>query len=132
MRGNARNNNSSRQHQVVVQSKGKNTFNIITAKTAFAKANITWKLVYEEVDYIDLIHKSVPSMKHHLEVYREKWRAVKCNMSLHAIFEKAADPSVVSDPPAVFVSEQMELYEDIDIDELLKLTVDQLVNRIES
>ena len=64
------------------------------------------------VDYIDLIHKSVPAMKHHLEEYREERRAVKFNMSLHVIFEKAADPSVVSDPPAVLVSEQMEFYKD--------------------
>ena len=38
----------------------------------------------------------------------------------------------MSDPPAVLVSEQMELYEDTDIDVVLKLTADQLVNRIES
>ena len=91
--------------------------------------------MYEEnegVDNIDLIHKCVPAMKHHLEEYREERRAAKFNTSLHVTFERGADPSVVSDPPAVLVSEQMEFYKDTDIDELLKLTADQLVNRIES
>ena len=50
-----------------------------------------------KTDYIDLVHKFVPVMKHyHLEEYREERRAVKFNMSLHVIFEKAADPYVVS------------------------------------
>ena len=55
-----------------------------TAKTAFAKANITWKLVYDEnegVDYIDLIHNSVPAMKHHLDKYQEERRALKFTLS---------------------------------------------------
>ena len=49
-------------------------------------------------------------MKHHLEESQEERRAVKFNTSLHVIFEKVADPSVVSDLPAVLVSEQIELY----------------------
>ena len=52
-------------------------------------------------------------------------------MSLH-VFEKAADLSVVSDPPAPWVSEQMALHEDADINDHLNLTADQLVNRIEA
>ena len=67
-------------------------------------------------------------MKH----YREVRRAVKFNISLHVIFKKAADSSLVSDSSAVLVSEQMDLYEDTDINELLKRTAAQLVNRIES
>ena len=91
--------------------------------------------MYEEndgVDYIDLINKSVPAMKGHLEEYQQQRRACKFNMSLHVLFEKAADPSVVSDPPVVLISEQMELYEDTDVNELLTTTSEQLANRIET
>ena len=53
-------------------------------------------------------------------------------MSLHINCEKATDASIVTDPPAVIVSEYMEVYEYTDVGEKLKLTAEQLVNRIET
>ena len=53
-------------------------------------------------------------------------------MSLHINFEKATAASIVTDPPVVLVSEQMEVYDDTDVDETSKITVEQLINRIES
>ena len=51
-------------------------------------------------------------------------------MSLHINFEKATDASTVTYPPVVLVSEQMEV--DEDTDETLKITAEQLINRIEA
>ena len=48
------------------------------------------------------------------------------------MFEKVADPSLVSDALVVLISEQMEFYEDTDIDEVLKITSEKLVNLIET
>ena len=36
-------------------------------------------------------------------------------MALHIKFEKAAEPSIVTDPPIVLVTEQFKVYEDTDI-----------------
>ena len=60
-------NNNIHQHQVEVESQG-------SERLQFARANITWQLAYEENegDYIDVIHRSVPVMKHHLEDYQEE------------------------------------------------------------
>ena len=38
-------------------------------------------------------------------------------MGLYIKFEKAADPSIATDPPIVLVTEQYEVYEDTDIKE---------------
>ena len=53
-------------------------------------------------------------------------------MSLHVKFEQAVDPSIVTVPPVVLVTEQFEVYEDTDIPELLKICSEQLQNRIDS
>ena len=111
----------------------KNAFNIFTTKTAFSRANITWKLIYEDndgVDYIDLI-KSVHAVKSNLIDYQQERRSCKFNMCLHVNFEKAADHTVVTEPPVALVTKQMEMYEHTDIHEVLIICSEQLVNRIE-
>ena len=79
-----------------------------------------------------LIDASTRAMQRHLDRYRQAHQALKFNMSLHANFEKAADPSIVTIPPAVFVTEQFEVYADTDIEDLLREASKQLQNRIES
>ena len=111
-----------------------NNFDIAIAQTAFAKAAITWKLKYPRNDgaeYINLLNQSVTAMKGHITQYHQERHALKFNMSLHVNFEKATDPEVTTEPPIVFVSEQMEVYENTDIDELLTICSEQLQNRIE-
>ena len=56
-------------------------------------------------------------MEGHILRYQQKHLALKFNMALHIKFEKAADPSIVTDPPIVLVTEQFEVYEDTDIKE---------------
>ena len=80
----------------------------------------------------DLLNISAATMDGHILRYQQKYLAFKFNMALHIKFEKAADPSIVTDPPVVLVTEQFEVYEDTDIKELLYLCSLQLQNRVES
>ena len=45
-----------------------------------------------------------------IEHFKKTNFAIKFNMALRIVFEKATDPDVVSDPPVVLPSEQFELY----------------------
>ena len=112
-----------------------NNWKIFKASTAFSNANITWQLKYKENEsedgYIDLLDASVATMDRYLQRYRTKRRIFKFNMSLHVNFEKAVDPSIVTTPPAVLVTEQFEVYPDTDIKECLEECSHQLQNRIE-
>ena len=108
-------------------------FTIRKAKTAFANATITWKLKYPKNDgSVELLKSSVNAMESKLEQYREDERALKFSMSLHVNFEQAVDSSIITNPPVVLLSEQFEVYADSDIDEILKVTFNQLTNRIET
>ena len=81
---------------------------------------------------MDLLARSAAVMKRHIIRDQQQRHALKFNMSLYIIFEKATDASIVTEPPVVLVSEQMEVYEDTDVDETLKLTAEQLVNHVET
>ena len=81
---------------------------------------------------MDRIDESTRAMENHLDQYRRERRALKFNTSLHANFEKAVDPSIVTIPSAVLVTEQFEVYADTDIEDLLHEASKQLQNCIES
>ena len=92
------------------------------------KSHITWKLIYEDndgIDYIDLTNKSVHAMKSNLIDYQQERRACKFNISLHINFKKAADPTVVTELPVVLDTEQTEMYEYTEIQELLTICSEQ-------
>ena len=77
-----------------------------------------------------MIDPSVRAMEYQLHQYREEHHALKYNMSLHIVFEQATDPSTITEPAVVLVSEQFEVYADTDITELLQETSKQLQNRV--
>ena len=111
------------------------SFKITKTQTAFANATTTWKLAFNEnngADYTELLARSIAAMKGHITKFRQKRHALKFNMSLYINFEKATDASIVTDPPVVLVSEQMEVYEGTDVDDTLKITAEQLINLIET
>ena len=89
---------------------------------------IQWKQLFQllplRVEYADLIGNSVKAMKYRYNGTNKSRRAKACkfNMSLHVIFENATDSSIVMEHPIVLVSEQMEVYEDTDIDKLLSIS----------
>ena len=53
-------------------------------------------------------------------------------MSLHVVFEQATDPSIITEPAVVLVSEQFKLYADTNINEILQEASKQLKNRVET
>ena len=66
--------------------------------------HVTWKLKYKENDgenFVELLDASTVAMDDYLLQYRQKRHALKFNMSLHAVIEKAID----SDPPIVLAME---------------------------
>ena len=82
--------------------------------------------------YTELLARSIAAMKEQVIKFLKKQHALNFNMSLHINFEKATDASIITDPPVVLVSEQREVYEDTDVDETLKITTEQLIDRIET
>ena len=67
-------------------------FEIETVKTAFKSAAVTWRIKYqehEETDIINLLQTSIFTVKSNLIKYRGLKNALKFNMALHAVFEKA-------------------------------------------
>jgi len=111
------------------------TFKIVLTSTAFRNANLTWKLKYAANtphNVTNLLDVSTMAMRNKLLTYQHKRRALKFNMSLHAIFEKATDARITTDPPAYFTTDQYELYEGTNIDELLAMCSIQLASCVES
>jgi len=109
-------------------------FRIETVKTAFKNAAITWKLVYdqyEDKDIIQILHGSVLSIENNLLKYRKSKNALKFNVALHAVFEKAADSSILTEPPVCLVSEPFEVYADTSVKFCLERAFNQLLNFIE-
>ena len=103
-------------------------FNVTKIKTAFKNATVTWQLKYSSNNgSMDLI-----GMEYQLYQYREDEKALKFNMSLHIVFEQATDPSIITEPAVVLVSEQFEVYADTSINEALQEISKQLKNRVES
>ena len=110
-------------------------FKIMTTQTAFSRASVTWKLKYKDNDAEDthnLLDMSTAAMEGHIRRYQQKRQALKFNMVLRVMFEQATDPSIVTNPAVPLLTEQFEVYEDTDVDELLNLCSLQLQNRIES
>ena len=64
--------------------------------------------------------------------FQKENKALKFNMSLHLIFEKATDPYVITDPPVCLVTEQLEMYEGTNLLELLDFVKKQLINQIDT
>ena len=69
-----------------------------------------WKIKFTNSDrdtnFADEIQDAVNRTIEKLQQSRKENHAIKINMALHVVFEKATDPSVVSDPPVVLPSEQ--------------------------
>ena len=109
-------------------------FKIETVKTAFKKAAITWTIKYgkhEEEDIINLIDASIFTVESNLLKYRGTKNALKFIMTLHAMFEKTADSTILTDPPVCSVSEPIEVYPDTDVKECLDNVYKQLLNYID-
>ena len=110
------------------------TFKVHKTSTAYSNATTTWELIYKEndgLDYAELLKRSVFAMKDYIKRIKLSQHALKFNMSLHVNFEKATDPSIKTEPPVVLVTEQIEMYEHTNLDDVLKTLGDQLINRIE-
>ena len=70
-------------------------------------------------------------MKQKIIAWQLKKKAIKVSMALHLIFEKATNPSETTIPPVVLPSEQLEVYADTNICDIMNMLKRQLHNRIE-
>ena len=112
---------TSENPQMVINKKIKlsnDGFEIETVKTAFKSAAITWRIKYrehEETDIINLLQSSIFAVKSNLIKYRGLKNALKFNMALHAVSEKAVDPAVKTFLSVCLVSEPFEVYDDTNV-----------------
>ena len=59
-------------------------------------------------------------------------KALKFDMALHVIFEKATSQDIKTDPPVCLVSEQLEVYADTNLSKLFDFVKKQLVDQIDT
>ena len=113
----------------------KSKYNIYVTKTAFKNAAITYQIKYnsgnDENNFILQINESIDAMYNRIDNFLKENKALKFNMTLHVIFEKATDSSIITKPPVCLVSEQMEIYYETNILEHLDFVKKQLLNQIE-
>ena len=62
---------------------------------------------------------------------RTQTKRLEFTMSIHVVFEKAADPEVKTEPPVVLTTEPSIIYLATDIDHCLESTADELLELIE-
>ena len=113
--------------------KRKSNYNIQTTKTAFKKAAVTYKIEYGDNtnNLTREIEHSVDAMTSRIKQFRIKNKALKFSMSLHLIFEKATDSSILTIPPVCLTTDQLEMYQNTNLLELLDFVKKQLINQIE-
>ena len=114
--------------------KRKSNYTICITKTAFKNAVITYTIKYSdnETPFLQEINESVDAMSSKIIKFQKINKALKFNMTLHVIFEKATDEDVKTEPPVCLVSEQLEVYADTNLPELLDFVKKQLIDQIDT
>ena len=78
-----------------------------------------------------VLKDGVGDLKETVERELEQKRALKITVALHVIFRQSADPSFLTEPPAVFNTSPVEVLAATDIDEALDAIREQLLKKIE-
>ena len=93
-------------------------FRIAIHSRVFSGAGVTYRLRYGNhniANYEETLQNSITSYLSRITNFLRTNRALKYNMAFHVVLEKSTDPDVVTDPPVVLVSEQLEVYANTDI-----------------
>ena len=120
---------------------------ITKMSSAFQGACVSWRLEFPEIrinsDPLEtdashganvqkLLEDAAGKMQNYILRYQRRQEPIKLNMSIHLDFMQATDESIVTFPPVVLVTDQQEVYQDTNVNELLKTCATQLDNRIMS
>ena len=113
--------------------------------SAFQGACVSWRLEFPEIrsngeaadgshgaNVQKLLEDSTGKMRDYILRYQRARKPIKFNMAIHVDFMQATDESIVTFPPVVLVTDQQEVYQDTDVEELLKTCAEQLGDRIVS
>ena len=111
------------------------TFAVDVVKCALQDSACKLKIDYpedlEEADILITLYTSIHAMKSTIRQYQQKQKTLKVQMVLQAVFVKAVDPTVTTDPPVELTSELFEVYADTDISECLEKIYKQILNYID-
>ena len=80
---------------------------------------------------LDVLKDAILDLKATIEQELEKKRALKIIVALHVNFHQSADLAFLTDPPAVFNSEPVEVLAATDLDEALHAIFESLLKMIE-
>ena len=107
-------------------------YKIVKTATAFNNAAVTWKLKFssEDINFMEDIEEGVNALKDKIVDAQTKFHSIKISMALHAIFEKASDNSIKTNPPAVIPTDQIEIYDDTNIDDVTDMVIRQITTGI--
>ena len=110
----------------------KGDFTIAKLRSAFNGAVQTWRISFNEAnDIISQLKDAILAMKGPISSYRHQRVALKFTMAIHAVFVKATDSTVITDPAICLVSQPFQIYSDTDINNQLLNAYKQLLNDID-
>ena len=120
---------------------------ITKMSSAFQGACVSWRLEFPEIrinsdpfetdashgaNVQKLLEDAAGKMQNYILRYQRRREPIKLNMSIHLDFMQATDNSIVTFPPVVLVTDQQEVYQDTNVNKLLKTFAMQLGDRIMS
>ena len=109
-----------------------NVFHKFKLRSAFNGTAQSWRITLNRssIDVISTLKDAILSMEDTLNQFRYERIALKFTMALHAVFVKANDPFITTDPSICLVSQPFEVYMDTRIEDQLMNAYKQLLNEI--
>ena len=80
---------------------------------------------------IDILRNSVSDLEATVQSELEKKRALKIVVAIHAIFRQSTDATFLTEPPAVFNSDPVEILAATDIEEALNDVFQNILKKID-
>ena len=104
--------------------------------TAFCGANTTYRVNFgrnSPTEHVNLITQGSLAFHDLLLKFLRKHLSAKIAFSLHCVFHKVSDESILTVPPAVLSTEPFEIYASTDVQNILSvLAPEQIKSRIDS
>ena len=84
------------------------------------------------VDILNCLKASVHGMKGRIKEFLTRNRSMKFVMDICCIFVRDSDHSIKTNPPICLSTQAFEVYQSSNIDKVLDMTLNQLINRIDT
>ena len=104
---------------------------IMRVLSAFKGVAATYRLSLNQNDEIDAVKDSISAMERKITKYEVRRQALKFTMAIHAVFVKANDSSIETNPAVVLNTQPFQVYAVTDVPTCLVNAYEQLISDIE-